>query len=318
MSAFKSVYAKQLASYVELRRQMGLRFAKQEGTLSELDRYLHEFEHVGPITQEMAQRFAFSVRDPTTTIPARRYLVVRQFTEYLATFDPSTPRLDPKAIRRVWSQPVPYVLNEDEIDSLLRHTAEISQRHPVLNRAVRAMIGLGACAGLRLGEVIGLDLPDVDLETGVLVIRRTKLDKDRLVPVHPTMLEVLRAYAAVREQMPVRPAETAFFLSTRGARFTVDHVDRLFRGLVRRIDLHGPHGKPPTFRSLRHTFAVRRLVAWYRAGANVQALLPALATYMGHVHYTSTAYYPTATAELLGVAADRLCGVTKEANHGTE
>lgn len=65
-------------------------------------------------------------------------------------------------------------------------------------------------------------------------------------------------------------------------------------------------GQETTFYSLRHTFAVRRLVTWYQGGANVQALLPALATFMGHVHYTSTSYYLTATAELLGVAADRL------------
>ena len=61
---------------------------------------------------------------------------------------------------------------------------------------------------------------------------------------------------------------------------------------------------------------MRRLVAWYRAGASVQALLPALATYMGHVHYSSTAYYLTATAEMLGVAAERL--ITPEVGHGQQ
>lgn len=318
MSGFKSVYAEHLAGYVKLRRQMGLRFSKQEDMLRAFDRYVHEHDHVGPLTQELGQHFALSAPDTTTTIPARRYNVVRQFAEYLATFDPLTPRLDPKAIYRARAQPVPYVFGQDEIEQLLRRATEISQRHPVLNHVVHAMIGLAACTGLRLREVVGLDLADVDLETGVLVIRRTKFDKDRLVPVHPTTLEVLRAYAAVREQMSVRPGETAFFLSTRGARFKAASVGYIFHQLVRRIDLCAPREKPPTFYSLRHTFAVRRLITWYHAGVDVQALLPALATYMGHVHYTSTAYYLTATAELLGVAADRLGAPTKEASDAEE
>jgi integrase len=94
-------------------------------------------------------------------------------------------------------------------------------------------------------------------------------------------------------------------LSSRGRRFQSYMVGYLFRKLAQRLNLNFPCGAP-TFYSLRHSFAVRRLVAWYRDGVSVQTRLPALATYMGHVHYTSTSYYLTATAELLGIAADRL------------
>jgi integrase len=286
--------------------------------LRAFDRHLHELGYEGPLTEELARAFATAVADTSTSTPSRRYGVVRQFAEYLATFDPRTPRLDPKAIYRARLQPPPYVFNEAELEALLRQATKFAQRHPVSNRAIHAMIGLAASAGLRLHEVLGLDLSDVDLATGVLVIRRTKFDKDRLVPVHETTLDVLRAYAAVREQMPGAAAETAFFLNTRGGRFKRDNAVYLFRQLVRRIDVRSPRGKPPTFYSLRHTFAVQRLVAWYRAGTDVQALLPALATYMGHVHYTSTSYYLTATAELLGLAAERLETARREGPHGAD
>jgi integrase len=214
--------------------------------------------------------------------------------------------LDPKAIFHNRQQPLPYIFTEQEIEHLLRRATEVPQRHSVANLALRAMIGLAASTGLRLREVVGLDQADVDLQTGILVIRRSKFDKDRLVPVHSSTLDVLRVYAAGRELIPVTADETAFFLSARMHRYRPDNLDYLFRQLVRRIDLHPPRGRMPTFHSLRHTFAVRRLISWNRAGADVQALLPALATYMGHVHYTSTAYYLTATAEMLDVAADRL------------
>lgn len=306
MSGFKSVFAERLSSYVALRRKLGLRFESQEDMLRAFDRFAHEHDHQGPLLEHLARSFAMAVPDVTTTIPSRRYLVVRHFAEYLATFDPSTPKLDPKAIFRTRTQPPPYIFTDEDLARLLARVAEFRQRHPVSNQAFHAMLGLAASSGLRLREVLGLDLSDVDLETGILVVRRTKFDKDRLVPVHATTLDVLRAYAAMRDQIPGATAETAFFLSSRGRRFQAYTVEYLFRQLVRKLDLRPARGKRPTFYSLRHTFAVGRLVAWYRAGAQVQASLPALATYMGHAHYTSTSYYLTATAELLGVVTDRL------------
>ena len=306
MNAFQSIFAERLVSYVVLRRQLGLRFEGQETMLRAFDRFVHERDHHGPLTEQLARDFALSVIDPTTTVPARRYLVVRHFAEYLATYDSNTPRLDPKAILRSRQQPPPYIFSEQEIEHLLGQATEFPQRHPVSNKSLRTMIGLAASTGLRPGEVVGLDQADVDLDSGILVIRHTKLNKDRLVPVHPTTLEVLRVYESERDQIPGVDIEKAFFLNGRGCRYQTDNLNYLIGRLVRCIDLHPPRGKMPTFHSLRHTFAVRRLVAWYRTGENVQALLPALATYMGHVHYTSTAYYLTATAELLGIAADRL------------
>ena len=305
MNTFQSAFAEHLASYVELRRSLGLRFEGQEAMLLAFDRYV-QAGHRGPLTEQLAKNFALAVSDPASPTVARRYLVVRHFSDYLATYDPSTPRLDPKAIVRSWQQPPPYIFTDREIDRLLSLTAGFRGRHPVSNASLRTMIGLAACTGLRPGEVMGLDQADVDLDTGVLVIRHTKFDKDRLAPVHATALNMLRAHAGDRGRMPGADAEKAFFLNSRGRRYTSDNLDHLMRQLVGRVDPHPPRGRAPTFHSLRHTFAVHRLVAWYRAGQEVQALLPALATYMGHVHYSSTSYYLTATAEMLGVAADRL------------
>jgi integrase len=65
------------------------------------------------------------------------------------------------------------------------------------------------------------------------------------------------------------------------------------------------NGEPMRPHDLRHRFAVTRLAAWHRENVDVQALLPLLATYLGHARYSDTAYYVTGTAELLGLAADR-------------
>jgi integrase len=305
MNIFHSGFASHLGRYVEVRRKLGLRFDMQESVLRAFDRYVHERNYSGALNQGLALDFA-NASEHGTGAAARRYLIVRHFAQFLAIYDPSTPCLDPKAIIGHRQQPPPYIFADNELEQLLQRTNQIPHRCAAANLAMRTMIGLAASTGLRLREVISLDEADVDFGSGVLNIRRSKFDKDRLVPVHPSTLEALHDYAKARSSMPRAPEQTAFFLNTEYRRHHGTSVGRIFSKLVRKIDLQSPHRRLPTFGSLRHTFAVRRLVAWYRAGADVQALLPALATFMGHVHYTSTSYYLTATAELLGVAAERL------------
>ena len=166
------------------------------------------------------------------------------------------------------------------------------------------LVGLLASTGLRSGEALRLDRADVDLVGGVLHIRKTKFRKDRLVPVHATTLAALRKYARHRDAafpgaeglrifsqlawQPVCRDRGSIWRSARPASLPVSTVARPLR----------PH-------DLRHRFAVTRLAAWHRENADVQALLPLLATYLGHARYTDTAYYVTGTADLLGMAADR-------------
>lgn len=167
------------------------------------------------------------------------------------------------------------------------------------------MFGLAASTGLRSNEIISLDRDDVRLDSGLLTIRCTKFQKDRLVPVHPTTLKVLRDYAALRYAHFPKPADSAFFLNMWGSRFSRRNFGFAFYQLACSTGIRKAGGRGPSFHDLRHTFAVRRLVAWYQEGKDVQAMLPLLATYMGHVHYSSTAYYLTATPELLALAAKR-------------
>jgi integrase len=149
---------------------------------------------------------------------------------------------------------------------------------------------------------------DVDLERAVLAIRQTKFRKDRLVPVHPTTRDMLRAYVKVRDAADRRSPSSAFFLSCRGGRLSASGLGTAFQEAcaIAGFDRGLPRGLRPG--DLRHRFAVTRLVTWHREGVDVQARLPVLATYLGHVRYSDTAYYVTGTPELLGLAAARAFG----------
>jgi len=306
MKTFKSIFGNHLSDYVDLRRGMGLRFKTQTSTLRAFDSYLYGRKYRGPLTQKLALAFANADPDASDDKRARRYGIVRCFSDYLATFEPDTACMDPKALSRPKRRRAAYIYTESELSSLLQEAKAISSKNPLRGITLHAMVGLAASTGLRISEVVRLSKSDVDLQTGTLLIRQTKFAKDRIVPTHSTTLDVLRDYAAVRDVSFPDCDCPAFFINMWRQRFSASTLQLSFWDLTRRVGLRGPVGKGPRFHDLRHTFAVQRLIAWYKSGVDVQTMLPALATYMGHVHYTATAYYLTATPELLQLASDRL------------
>lgn len=313
MKSFHSIFAARLRDYVRLRRGLGFQFQVQADVLLAFDRFVREQQYDGPLTQNLAHAFATSNTRVTATECARRYQIVRHFSDYLATFEPRTPRLDPQLLRRSRTRPPAHIYTEAELAQLLSEAWHVSRRHAIRGITLHAMVGLAASTGLRISEVVKLDKPDVDLKIGSLLVRQSKFAKDRLVPLHPTTRDVLQNYAAVRDSALPDATCPAFFLHLWGRRFSRHTLQLAFWDLTRRTGLRSGRGHGPSFHDLRHTFAVRRLVSWYRAGHDVQAMLPALATYMGHVHYSDTAYYLQATAELLDLAAARFQTTHREA-----
>ena len=93
------------------------------------------------------------------------------------------------------------------------------------------------------------------------------------------------------------------------------------RSAFRRLRIHagvrreGGARRQPRLHDLRHAAAVHRLIAWYDSGADVQALLPKLATYLGHVDLAATQRYLTLTPELLRQASQRFEHYAMERNH---
>jgi len=157
------------------------------------------------------------------------------------------------------------------------------------------LIGLLASTGLRSGEALRLDRADVDLAGDALTIRKTKFRKDRLVPVHATTRGALRQYAHDRDAAFSTPKDCAFFLSSRGNRLSSPGLHIAFADIRKLAGLDD--GKPVRPHDLRRRFAVTRLALWHQQRADVQALLPLLATYLGHASYSDTAYYVTGTAD---------------------
>jgi site-specific recombinase XerD len=204
----------------------------------------------------------------------------------------------------------PYIFTREELLRLLESTDSFPNRKNTLSRyCFRVLLLLLYGAGLRIGEALALTVTDMDLVAGVLTIRNTKFHKTRLVPVGPALQGVLTRYGEKRI-LPAGHVENSrapFFLNRQGVAPGCQQVESAFRRLRVHAGIHRSDGlpHPPRIHDLRHAFAVHRLVSWYRQGANVQKLLPQLATYLGHVNISSTQWYLTMTPELLSQASLR-------------
>ena len=168
-------------------------------------------------------------------------------------------------------------------------------------------------AGLRRGEALSLTLADIDLRAAVLTVRETKFDKTRLIPLGPQLARAMQEYAAQRTACGASQAhEAPFFVNRDGTPLAARTirgaiVSKAFVQLRRAAGVVRGNGarNQPRLHDLRHSFAVHRLTAWYRQGADVQRMLPLLSTYLGHASVVGTQVYLTMTPELLGEAALR-------------
>jgi len=275
--------------YLATRRAMGYKLCYQGQMLVQFVDYL---EAVGAehLTINHALGWAKQPSGAARTWWAVRLSTVRAFARYLSALDPAT-QIPPAGLISAGSHRiVPYIYTDEDITRLLEAAGRLGSAHRA--DTYQTVIGLVAVTGMRAGEAVRLDRDDVDLEQGVLTIRNSKHGKSRQVPVHPSSVEALAAYARRRDQRQPRPKAASFFTSTTGTRLLRDNVSTVFPSLVRDAGLDGSgRRRPPRLHDLRHSFAVRSLIRWYRQGLDVEQQLPVLSTYLGHVAPSSTYWY---------------------------
>jgi integrase len=205
-------------------------------------------------------------------------------------------------------RPKPYLFSPSEIARLLEDASQLKPEATLWPKTVATVIGLVASTGLRSKEALRLNLADVqlDMDPPQLLIREAKFHKSRLVPLHATTAGKLREYAGHRHRLGYDGKCDSFFVSEQHKHVTYRSVQKAVRSIVVEMGIQpqASSGRWPGLHCLRHTFAVRRLLAWCEQGLDVKALLPTLSIYLGHVRPIDTYWYLTATPELLTTAAE--------------
>lgn len=300
--SFAQALTESVARYVNLQHSLGYQFRKQAASLNAFLSYVRSTHADGPLSQALALQCVID-SELTPNGRAIRYAVIRRFAEYHVAFDPLTESFDKRALPRNRAVAPPRILSEKELESLMKASRQISFSYPLRGQTISTVIGLLASTGLRSGEALRLNQSDVDFTAGVLQILKTKFRKDRLVPVHASTLIALKEYVCHRDlAFPVLETQ-AFFVSIRGERLSNHSLQYGFQQACGLADINASPAKRLRPHDLRHRFAVTRLAEWHRLDVDVQSMLPLLATYLGHSRYSDTAYYITATSELLSLAA---------------
>ena len=290
--------------YLQMRRALGYKLESQGQLLFAFVAYLEQTQ-AATVTIELAVAWATEPAGADPVWWAKRLSVARQFARHLQTIDPACEvppaRLLPYRARRA----TPYPYTPAEITALMHAADELPL--PLQAATYQTLIGLLAVSGMRVGEAIRLDRGDVDDRHGLVRIIDSKFGKSREVPLARSAMHALAAYSQRRDQLCPRPPARRSSSRPPAPGCTPPTSSASSPGLCGRSASHrARRAAARRLHDLRHRFAVSTLLDWHRAGVDVQARLPWLATYMGHAEPANTFWYLTATPELLGLVAERL------------
>lgn len=292
--------------YLAMRRALGFKLTTQGRHLMSFVRFCEE-RSADRVTADLAIEWATrtSRGSGNEVYQARRLDVVRIFARHLQALDPATEVPPDDVLARRYLRIPPYLYSPDEVAALMSAADAL---RPALRAATwRALIGLLAVTGMRQGEACRLERDDADLEAGTLVIADSKFGKSRLVFLHPTAITALRVYERAREEAFPEPVASTFLVNSRGGPLDGPNLPKTFAALATAAGIQAPPGRrAPRLHDLRHAFTVATMLDWYRDGGDVQARLPLLSTWLGHVDPKSTYWYLQAVPELLTLAAGRL------------
>jgi site-specific recombinase XerD len=292
--------------YLAHRRALGFALDSSGTLLLRFARFADRSNHRGPLTADMALRWASLPQTASPRYRAERLSIVRGFARYLAAEDGRSQVPDHRLLGQNHYRLQPHIYSDRQLRELVLAAAKLPPVDRLRPYTYSTLFGLLASTGLRVSEALNLNRERVDLDRGILRIEETKFRKSRLVPLHPTATRALRRYVRERDRERLARDSDAFFVGGHGQTLPYSTVRGTFRRLCAQLRWRSNGMLPrPRIHDLRHSFACRRLLRWYQQGINVDHAIASLSTYLGHVKVTDTYWYLTGTAPLLATAGQR-------------
>jgi integrase len=308
--------APQLDRYLSVRRSLGYDLRTAERILRRFVRFADR-EEASHVDTALFLRWDASLPNAGVSTRSARFCAVRLFAQWLSSIDPAH-EVPPRGLLPYrYARQHPYIYSEVEIAAIIVAAKALSSIYGLRGLTCSTLFGLIAVTGLRISEALALNDDDLDAGNGVLRVRRGKLGRERLLPLDPTVMTQLDAYAAERDRLLGRVAP-AFFVTEKGTRLTDCGARYNFAHVCQRIGLRADqqycrHGRGPRIHDLRHTFAVRTMIDWYRTGKDPAREMIRLTTYLGHTDPSNTFWYLEAVPELLDLAMARATASDGEA-----
>lgn len=304
-----STLSKELDRYLSIRRSLGYDLKTDERILRRFVTFA-ETQEDSHVSTALFLRWQASCPSVSRNTWARRLGIIRIFAQWLHGIDPGHEVPPQSLIPCRHRRPQPYIYSEEEIRRIVEAAAELPSINGIRPLTCAALFGLIAVTGLRVSEALSLNVGDIDLDAGMLTVRGGKSGKERCLPLSESTTAELAAYAAERDRLlGYRPE--AFFIGDRGERLTDCGARYNFAAVCQNIGLrpaqkYHRHGHGPRIHDLRHSFAVRTLVGWYRTGKDPAQEMIKLSTWLGHANPANTYWYIEAVPELLELASRRV------------
>jgi integrase len=303
-----SALSKELDRYLAIRRSLGYGLVSAEGILRRFIAFADR-EDAEYISTDLFLRWQTTFGRASRQTWSQRLGMIRLFAQWMHGLDPGHEVPPHGLIPRRLRRGRPYIYSAEEISRIVDAAAALPSVNGLRALTYSTLFGLIAATGLRISETLALDIDDVDLENGVLTIRRGKFGKARLLPLSESVTVRLSTFAKERDRL-LGTRQRAFFLSKDRTRLKVGRTEYIFAYVCQNIGLRpvqksDRHGRGPRIHDLRHTFAVRTLMDWYRTGKNPTQEMIKLTTYLGHGNPEHTYWYIQAIPELLDLACRR-------------
>lgn len=287
-----------IKEYVRHRRSLGVQFHGEEVRLNAFVKSVGDVS-LPAVDARAVRRFVDGKGAVTSAWFCRFHTVAGFYRFALARRYVTSAPLPPRPPKPP-TEFIPYIYSEADMRALLTAVdARYEEDWVVLPQTVRTLLLLLYATGLRISEALALTIADVDLREAMLTIRETKFYKSRLVPIGADLVDVLRRYRALQTTKP-RRTDMPFLSDRHGRRILRQTAELVFKRVREQAGLDRPVCRTfrPRLHDFRHTFAMNRLVSWYRQGKNVQRLLPHLSTYLGHCSVKETQRYLCMTSDL--------------------
>lgn len=308
-----SALRQELDRYLMVRRSLGYDLGTAARILRRFIDFAesHNIEHV---STDLFLRWQQAYGHANSQTWSARFGIVRLFAQWLHGLDPAHEALPRGLMHYRCQRSRPYIYSGAEVASIVTAAAELPSAYGLRGLTYATLFGLIAVTGLRISEALALDAGDVDLDAGVLTIRRGKRGKARLAPLDTSVTERLLAYIHERDRL-LGFTPQAVFVSEHGSRVTDCSARYNFALVCKQLGLrppqrYGRHGRGPRIHDLRHSFAARTMIGWYRNGQDAAAEMLKLTTYLGHTKPENTYWYIEAVPELLELAAERIDGAS--------
>lgn len=313
---FTSAIAPLISRYLTLKIALGRGYATERRILRALDAYLVS-DNADELTAGVFERWCQTRVHLKSGIRRAEMRIVRNLCLYRRRSEPTCFVPDRRLFPPCHQPLTPYCLSTEEMARLIAATDTLFMTSglPLRAAAVRLGLVLLYTAGLRRGELLRLTIGDYDRAARTVLIRESKFHKSRLLPLSGDAAGELDVYLsarrAYRPQSMTDEAPLIWYGGKLVRSYTGSGFARLYRRLAQTAGIHRADGQPPRVHDVRHSFAINALLRWYRAGLDVQAKLPLLSTYMGHVSIASTRHYLRFIEPLASAASERFaqhCG----------